>query len=65
MSTQDRKVAESAFGIKQRREAALDDVLKQENARREAALKNMQRLRALRIERDAKNQPMEKAEKRA
>jgi hypothetical protein len=65
MRTTDRKVAEAAFGIKQRREAALDDVLKQENARREAALKNMERIRALRIERDSKNQMVAKVIKQA
>jgi hypothetical protein len=65
MSTKDRKVAEAAFAKKQRREAEINDVLKQENARHEAAVKNMERLRTLRIERDAKNQTVEKAKKHA
>lgn len=62
MSAKDRKIAEAAFGKKQKREAELNEVLKQEDARRAAAMKNMQRLRALRIERDAKNH---RAKKRA
>ncbi|MGA8322746.1 MAG: hypothetical protein WBE48_16200 [Xanthobacteraceae bacterium] len=65
MSAKDRKIAEAAFGKKQKREAELNEVLKQEDARRAAAMKNMQRLRALRIERDAKNQTADKVKKRA
>jgi hypothetical protein len=41
-------------GRNQRREAEINDALKQEHARREAAVKNMYRLRALRLEREAK-----------
>ena len=48
MSAKDRKVAEAAFDKKQKREAELNEVLKHEDARRAAAMKNMQRLRALR-----------------
>ena len=60
MSERDRKVAEATFDKKQKREAEINEVLKQEDARRDATMKNMQRLRALRIERDAKkkNQPV-------
>ena len=65
MSERDRKVAEAAFDKKQRREAEINEVLKQENARRDAAVKNMQRLRALQIERDAKNQTAGKGKKSA
>jgi hypothetical protein len=62
MRDKDRQVAESMFDRYQRRESELDDVLKQERARHDAAMRNMQRLRTLRIERDAENY---KAEKRA
>jgi hypothetical protein len=67
MSERDRKVAEATFDKKQKREAEINEVLKQEDARRDATMKNMQRLRALRIERDAKkkNQPVAKVKKRA
>jgi hypothetical protein len=49
-----RAVAETVFDRNKRREAEINDALKQENARREAAVKNMYRLRALRLARDAK-----------
>ena len=49
-----REVAESVFERNQRREAEINEALKQEAARRAAVVKNMQRLRALRIARDAK-----------
>jgi hypothetical protein len=51
-----RAVAESVFDRNQRREAEVNEALKQEAARHEAAVKNMQRLRALRLARDAKKQ---------
>jgi hypothetical protein len=60
MRDKDRQVAESMFDRYQRRESELDDVLKQERARHDAAMKNLQRLRTLRIERDAKNHKAEK-----
>jgi len=53
--TDQRAVAETAFDRNQRREMEINDALKQEHARREAAVKNMYRLRALRLERDAKS----------
>jgi hypothetical protein len=62
MSAKDRKAAEATFDKRQKREAEVAGVLKEEEARRAAAMKNMQRLRALRIERDAKNH---RAKKRA
>ena len=65
MSERDRKAAEATFNKKQKREAEIDEVLKQEDARRDATMKNLERLRALRIERDAKNQPVAKVKKRA
>jgi hypothetical protein len=52
--TKARAVAETVFQRNQRREAEINDAMKQEYARREAAVKNMYRLRALRLERDAK-----------
>ena len=48
------EVAETVFDRNKRREAEINDALRQEQARREAAVKNMQRLRALRLARDAK-----------
>jgi hypothetical protein len=36
-----RTVAETVFARNQRREAEINDALKQENARREAAVRNM------------------------
>jgi hypothetical protein len=47
-------VAETVFQRNQRRETEINDALKQEHKRREAAVKNMYRLRALRLERNAK-----------
>ena len=49
-----REVAESVFDRSQRREAEINEALKQEAARRAAVVKNMQRLRALRLSRDEK-----------
>jgi hypothetical protein len=64
MRNSDRQVAESAFDRKKRRDSEINDALKQEHARHDAAMKNLQRLRALRIERDAKNQTAGRAKKR-
>ena len=52
--TDQRVFAETVFERNQRRDAEINEALKQENARREAAVKNMYRLRALRLERDQK-----------
>ncbi len=49
-----REVAETVFNRNQRREAEINDALKQQYARREAAVKNMYRLRALRIAQSSK-----------
>jgi hypothetical protein len=46
--TNQREVAEALFEHK-RREAEINDALRQEHARREAAIKNMYRLRNLRL----------------
>ena len=53
--TRARAVAESVFDRNQRREAEISEALKQEVARHDAAVKNMHRLRALRLARDAKS----------
>jgi hypothetical protein len=49
-----RELAETVFERSQRREKEINNALKQEYARREAAVKNMYRLRALRLARDAR-----------
>jgi hypothetical protein len=49
-----RAVAESVFDRAQRREREISEALKLEEVRHAAAIKNMHRLRALRLERDAK-----------
>ena len=50
------EIAESVFERNQRREAEINDALKQEVARREEVIRNMHRLRALRLARDEKLQ---------
>jgi hypothetical protein len=61
MPDNQRDIAETAFERNQRREMEINDALKQEHARREAAVKNMHRLRTLRLARDAKlNNPTHK-----
>jgi hypothetical protein len=54
VDTRQRELAETVFERSQRREKEINNALKQEYARREAAVKNMYRLRALRLARDAK-----------
>jgi len=51
--TKQRAVAESVFSRNQRREAEINDALRQEAARHEAAVENMHRLRMLRLAREA------------
>jgi hypothetical protein len=53
MPENQRDIAETIFERNQRRETEINDALKQEHARREAAVKNMYRLRALRLARNA------------
>jgi hypothetical protein len=53
-NSEQREFAETVFERAQRREKELNDALNEEYARREAAIKNMYRLRALRLERDTK-----------
>jgi hypothetical protein len=52
--SKERGVAESAFTRTQRREAEINDALKQEATRHAAVVTNMHRLRALRLARDEK-----------
>ena len=52
--TKQREIAESVFHRNERREAEANDALKQEAARHDAAIKNMHRLRALRLARQGK-----------
>ena len=49
------EVAETVFNRNKRREAEINDALRQEQARHNAAVKNMHRLRALRLAKLAKN----------
>ena len=61
MSDSQREIAETIFERNQRREAEINNALKQEHARREAAVKNMYRLRSLRMALDTKlNNPAHK-----
>jgi hypothetical protein len=53
MSAKTREVAESAFEKYQRREAEIAGALRQEQARHDAAIKNMHRLRSLRLQQEA------------
>jgi hypothetical protein len=46
------EVAETVFDRNKRREAEINKALKEESARREVAVKNMYRLRALRLARE-------------
>jgi len=52
--TDQRAFAETVFERNQRRDAEINEAPKQENVRCEAAVKNMYRLKALRLERDQK-----------
>ena len=55
LDTNQREIAESQFERNQRREAEIEDALKQERACHAAAVNNMHRLRAARLARDAKS----------
>jgi predicted negative regulator of RcsB-dependent stress response len=46
-----KEVAESAFNKSERREAEMNSALQQERAKHDAAVKNMHRLRLLRLQR--------------
>jgi hypothetical protein len=54
-STKTRAAAESVVKRSQRLEAEIHDALRQEAVRHRAVVKNMHRLRALRLAGDAKN----------
>src|ERR1700758_173105 len=54
LEAKQREVAETVFDRNKRREAEINDALRQEHARHGAAVKNMHRLRALRLAREAK-----------
>ncbi len=54
MSDKQREIAETIFERNQRRETESNDALNQEYARRETAIKNMYRLRSLRLARAKK-----------
>ncbi len=54
MTEHQRELAETVFERNERREMEINNAMKQEHARREAAVKNMYRLRSLRLARDAK-----------
>ncbi len=54
LTTKQLEVAETVFDRNKRREAEINDALMQEQARHNAAVKNMLRLRALRLARDTK-----------
>ncbi|HEV2623504.1 MAG TPA: hypothetical protein VGV62_00050 [Xanthobacteraceae bacterium] len=51
--------SEATLDRNQRREAEINEALKQEAARHAAAIKNMHRLRALRLAQDEKAKPAE------
>jgi hypothetical protein len=57
MSAKNREVAESAFEKYQRREAEIAVALREEQSRHDAAIKNMHRLRSLRLQHEAQTPP--------
>ena len=56
LTTRQLEVAETVFDRNKRREAEISDALRQEQTRHQAAVKNMLRLRALRLARDTKEE---------
>jgi hypothetical protein len=52
--TKQRELAETVFDRNQRREMEINEALQQEEARRAAVIKNMHRLRQLRLQREEK-----------
>lgn len=61
MDAKSREAAKSAFNRYERREAEINKPVRPEQARHEAAVKNMQRLRILRQQREAENAASEVA----
>jgi hypothetical protein len=56
MSAKHREVAETVFDKNKRREAEIENALQEEHARHDAAIKNMYRLRSLRLQRETQTQ---------
>jgi len=56
LTTKQLEVAETVFDRNKRREAEINNAVRQEQARHQAAVKNMLRLRALRLARDTKEE---------
>ncbi len=63
LTTKQLEVAETVFDRNRRREAEINDALMQEQARHNAAVKNMLRLRALRLARDTKEKSADREPK--
>jgi hypothetical protein len=63
LSPKQLEVAETVFDRNKRREAEISDALRQEQARHQAAVKNMLRLRALRLARDTKEESADRKPK--
>ena len=57
------EVAETVFDRNKRREAEINDALRQEQTRHQAAVKNMLRLRALRLAQDTKEESADRKPK--
>ena len=63
LTTKQLEVAETEFDRNSRREAEINDALRQEQARHDAAVKNMHRLRALRLARDTEKESADRKPK--
>lgn len=63
LTAQHREVAETVFDRNKRREAEISDALREEQARHQAAVKNMLRLRALRLARDTEKESADRKPK--
>ena len=63
LTTKQLEVAETVFDRNKRREAEISDALREEQARHQAAVKNMLRLRALRLARDTEKESADRKPK--
>jgi hypothetical protein len=63
LDAKQREVAETVFDRNTRREAEINDALRQEQACHQAAVKNMLRLRALRLARDTEKESADRKPK--
>jgi hypothetical protein len=63
LTTKQLEVVETVFDRNRRREAEINDALRQEQARHDAAVKNMHRLRELRLARDTKKESADRKPK--